>query len=190
MQKRFFIFLFMLVNLTYLPVQAAALDGVNFPDSVQLGGKELLLNGLGTRKATMFKVKVYVMGLYLSEKRAGAKAIIQSDEPKRIIMQFVRDVEAKKIRDGWQAGFEKNALDAAALQTKIDQFNSAMDNMKSGDRIILDFTGEQVDVFVNDQQKTTITGSDFQRGLLSVWLGPKPPNKDLKQGILGSVNTN
>ena len=184
MQKQFFIIL-ILFNLICLPLQAASLDGVNFPESVQLGGKELVLNGLGTRKATMFKVKVYVMGLYLSEKRASAKSIMQSEEPKRIIMQFVRKVEAKKIRDGWQSGFEKNALDTAALQTRIDEFNNAMDNMNPGDRIILDFIGEQVDVFVNDQQKTSITGSDFQRGLLSIWLGPNPPNKDLKQGILG-----
>lgn len=185
MQKTFFMILVVLINLMCLPVQGAALDGVNFPDNVQVGGKGLLLNGLGTRKATMFKVKVYVMGLYLSEKRASAKAIMQSGEPKRIIIQLVRDAEAKKIRDGWQSGFEKNAPDTAALQMRIDQFNAAMGNMKAGDKIVLDFVGEQVNVYINEEQKTSIEGADFQQGLLSIWLGPKPPNKDLKQGILG-----
>jgi len=46
--------------------QAADLDGVTLPDTMQLDGSELVLNGMGTRKATMFKVKVYVMGLYLT----------------------------------------------------------------------------------------------------------------------------
>ncbi len=166
-------------------VTAATHDGVSMPDSVDVGGTKLVLNGMGTRKATMFKVKVYVMGLYLAEKRGSAKAIMQSEGPKRIVMQFVRDVGAEKIRDGWQKGFEKNAPDAAALQAKIDQFNAAMVDMKKGDTIQLDFIGNRVDVIINGAKKTSIEGMDFQRALLSIWLGPHPPNKALKAGILG-----
>jgi hypothetical protein len=30
-----------------------------------------------------------------------------------------------------------------------------------------------------------IEGEEFQRALLSVWLGPAPPNAELKKGIVG-----
>jgi hypothetical protein len=41
---------------------------VNVPDSAKAGAADLVLNGLGIRKATFLNVKVYVAGLYLSEK--------------------------------------------------------------------------------------------------------------------------
>ena len=185
MHKKLSFIVFILLALVTAPLVAATVDGVTLPDNVELNGTKLVLNGMGTRKATMFKVKVYVMGLYLTEKRDGAKAIMQSESPKRIVMQFVRDVGAKKIRDGWLKGFEKNAPDAAALQGKIDQFNAAMGDMKKGDAIQLDFADSRVDVVINDTKKATIEGTDFQRALLSIWLGPHPPNKTLKAGILG-----
>lgn len=185
MQKSGITFLFILSCLFCLSVQAASLDKVKFPDTIQLEGNDLTLNGMGTRKATMLKVKVYVMGLYLDEKRQDAKAILQSTSPKQILMQFVRDVDAEKIRKGWQKGFENNVSDVSLIQNGIDQFNTAMTDMKVGDKIALNFIGERVDVMINDQNQVSIEGADFQHGLLSIWLGPKPPNKDLKKGILG-----
>jgi hypothetical protein len=38
---------------------------------------------------------------------------------------------------------------------------------------------------INDKDKLTIANPAFAPVLFSVWLGPKPPNADLKKGILG-----
>lgn len=38
---------------------------------------------------------------------------------------------------------------------------------------------------VNGTPTGTIEGAEFRRALMSVWLGKKPPNKGLKEGILG-----
>jgi hypothetical protein len=38
---------------------------------------------------------------------------------------------------------------------------------------------------INGTQKLTIAGPAFGPVLFSVWLGPKPPNADLKKGMLG-----
>jgi hypothetical protein len=45
---------------------AGTLADVTLPDTVQVGGRTLVLNGLGLRKK--FVVKVYVAGLYLEQK--------------------------------------------------------------------------------------------------------------------------
>ena len=37
----------------------------------------------------------------------------------------------------------------------------------------------------NGSDLGTIEGSDFARGMLAVFLGPKPPNAGLKEGMLG-----
>jgi hypothetical protein len=42
-----------------------------------------------------------------------------------------------------------------------------------------------VTVDMNGAAGSPIQGPDFAMALLSVWLGPKPPNADLKAGLLG-----
>jgi hypothetical protein len=39
---------------------------------------------------------------------------------------------------------------------------------------------------VKGQLKGTIPGADFMRGLWSVYLGPNPPTKALKSGMMGA----
>ena len=61
-------------------LRAATLAGVTLPDSTQVAGKTLVLNGVGLR--TKFVVKVYVAGLYLEQKSSDPNAILKSDSPK------------------------------------------------------------------------------------------------------------
>ena len=49
----------------------------------------------------------------------------------------------------------------------------------------LDFAGDKVDVSVKGAAAASISGNDFQQALLSIWLGKKPPNPELKEGLLG-----
>ncbi len=170
---------------TLSPVHAATLGGVNMPDQKTVNGKTLVLNGLGMRTATFLKVKVYVVGLYLESKSNDAKAIIESDQAKRIEMHFVHDVSAKKLRDGWSDAFESNYQNVAGIKDEISKFNASMRDVKSGDSIVLNFSGDMVDVLVNATKIDSIKSNAFQQAALSIWLGPKPPNKDLKAGILG-----
>ena len=48
-------------------VNAAELAGVTLPDTQQVAGKTLVLNGMGIR--TKYIVKIYVGGLYLERNR-------------------------------------------------------------------------------------------------------------------------
>jgi hypothetical protein len=167
------------------PVHAASLGGVDMPDKTTVDGKPLVLNGLGVRTATMLKVKVYVIGLYLESRSSDAKAIIGSDQTKRIAMHFVHDVTAKELREGWSEGFEGNYKDVASIKEEISQFNASMRDVKSGDTIVLNFSGDTVTVTINDSKIDSVRGNAFQEAALSIWLGPKPPNKELKVGIVG-----
>src|SRR5690242_20244220 len=68
--------------------------GISFPDQAQVGGTALTLNGLGLRQATMLKVSVYVAALYVAKTSSDPAAIVASNSPKELILQFVRDVSA------------------------------------------------------------------------------------------------
>jgi hypothetical protein len=170
---------------TISAANAATLAGVDFADQATVAGKTLVLNGLGVRTATVLRVKVYVMGLYLERKSDDPRSIIESSGNKRVTLHFVHEVSADKLRSGWSEGFQNNNGDLTDIKAEIEKFNASMRDVVSGDSLVLDFSDDSVDVMVNDTRIDSVTGEAFQRALLSIWLGPEPPNDALKQGILG-----
>ena len=161
--------------------------GINFPDQAQVEGHALVLNGLGLRQATIFRVNVYVAALYVAAKSSEPKDILGSSAPIALILQFVRDVGARDIAKGWEEGFAKNAeAQLPALSERIATLKSWMADVKTGQRltfVVAPGTGVQVNV--NEAAKGTIKGDDFAKAFLSIWLGPDPPNPELKTGLLG-----
>lgn len=165
---------------------AGELAGVTLPDSETVAGRRLALNGLGLREATFLRVDVYVAGLYLEERSSDPASILASRQVKRIVLHFVRSVARSDLSKAWTEGIEKNAPDPAAVREGLRLLNEAMTDVASGDRIVLtEYPGEGVVVSVKGKETGPIGGDAFARALWSVWLGPKPPNADLREGLLG-----
>ncbi|NJN40666.1 MAG: hypothetical protein HC807_07365 [Gammaproteobacteria bacterium] len=163
--------------------------GVTFPDQAQVDGAALKLNGLGLRQATMFKVNVYVAALYVAQTSTDAAAILKSNAPMQLVLQFVRDVGRSDLVKGWDEGFENNARgELPALKERIEAFKGMMADMKTGEQLRFAHrpgAGTQVDV--KGAARGTVAGDDFARALFAIWLGPNPPNADLKAGLLGGA---
>jgi Chalcone isomerase-like len=164
-------------------------QGVNFPDEVQVDGTTLALNGLGLRLATMLKVKVYVAALYVAKTSGDPNALLASTAPSELVLQFVRDVDASDLTKAWIEGFEKSAKNQLpALKDRIATLNGWMADMKTGQRLtFVAKPGAGVEVNVNGAVKGTIKGDDFAKSLLAIWLGPDPPNPEIKSGLLGGA---
>ncbi len=161
--------------------------GVGFPDRVQVDGAGLVLNGLGVRRATILAVKVYVAGLYVRRVSGDAAVLMAEAGPSRLVLHFVRDVGAGRMREAWSEGFARSA-GAAAMGDRIATLNSWMTDMKDGQEIAFDFlAGGGVRVTVAGAVRGTVPGADFSRALLGIWLGPAPPNPALKAGLLGGA---
>lgn len=162
-------------------------DGISYPDEITVGGTPLVLNGIGTREATVFNVNVYVAALYVENPSASGSAIYNSNETRRLILHFVRGVGMDDITNAWQEGFEKNAANrVSSLQGDIDTLNSWMEEMDDGDRMMFTYVPETgLEVSVKGIVKGTIPGEDFASAFFSIWLGPNPPNSGLKEGLLG-----
>jgi len=174
---------FVLASMLDLP--AATLAGVTLPDTAQVGGKTLVLNGLGIR--TKYVVKVYVAGLYLEQKSSDPNAIIKADAPKQIVMKFVHGASKSQMTDAFDESFKDNTPDAEkTMKADIDRLLGALDPVKVGDEMVFTYVpGTGTTLAINGKEKVTIAGSAFGPVLFSVWLGPKPPNADLKKGMLG-----
>ncbi|HUI83011.1 MAG TPA: chalcone isomerase family protein [Candidatus Binatia bacterium] len=173
------------VAASILNLNASSLAGVTLPDTAQVGNTTLLLNGLGLR--TKFMVKVYVAGLYLEQKSSDPSVILKSDTPKRIVMHFLHGVSKNQMADAFQESFNNNAPDASkTMKADIDRLLGALEPLKEGDQMVFTYVpGTGTTLAIKGQEKLTIAGPAFAPVLFSVWLGPKPPNADLKKGLLG-----
>ena len=163
--------------------------GVKFPEQAQVDGSTLTLNGVGVRQATMLKVIVYVAALYVAKSSSDPNAILGSDSPYELVIQFMRDVGASDVSNGWDQGFAKNAKgQLPALKERIATLNGWMADLKTGQRLLFIFRpGAGVQVDVNGTVKGTIKGDDFGKAFLSIVLGADPPNPELKAGLLGGA---
>jgi hypothetical protein len=169
------------------PAFSAECIGVTAPDSVKVGSSDLVLNGMGIRKATVLQVKVYVGSLYLPKKSKDASQILGTDQPWQLVLHFVRDVDVSDIRDALEEGFTKAAGNKlAALGPRIETLKASRIDVKEGQ--YLSFTNDPtkgVAVDVNGAGGPTIQGSEFSLALLAIWIGAEPRDVGLKAGLLG-----
>ncbi len=165
---------------------AAACRGVEFPDTVDVDGHVLALNGLGLRLATVLNVKVYVAALYVTDPSRDASRVLAAGAPKRLELHFLRDVDADNLNASWDEGFARNALARLpGLRTQVTQLKGWMSDMRAGERLVLTQTSGGIAVDVAGTSRGSIEGEEFAAALFSLWLGPRPPNPELKAGLLG-----
>jgi hypothetical protein len=171
------------------PVLAASRAGVTLPDTVQVDGKTLLLNGLGLREATFLKIDVYVAGLYV-EKKSADPAALMGPGPKQLRMHFVRGVGSADLVKNWQEGIARNVKGAAAdaVKERFERVYAVMADVAEGDEMVLTEIPEKgVTLSIKGKDLVTIPGDDFAKALWSIWLGT-PPNPELKEGLLGKLD--
>jgi hypothetical protein len=91
------------------------------------------------------------------------------------------------MADAFNDSFKDNSPDAVkTMKADIDRLLDALEPVKPGDEMVFTYVpGTGTTFAINGKEKLTITGPAFGPVLFSVWLGPKPPNADLKKGMLG-----
>lgn len=162
-------------------------DGVSFPEHIQADGQTLTLNGLGLRKATFLRIKVYVGALYVAHPTADASAILRSPDPVEIDLAFVFHATAGQLRDAWEEGFQRSAPgEMRQLRSRITELENRMTGLRSGQRAqFLRIPGVGIRFSLDGAVQGTIRGDDFATAFLGIWLGASPPSPQLRAGLLG-----
>ncbi len=169
------------------PASAKELKGVTMPDQLDVAGRTLKLNGMGLRLALFIKLKVYVGGLYLEKPSKNADAILASSQIKHVEMQFLRDVSAEKMVQAWNDSLETNCKsDCESLRPQLFKLTGAMFDVKEGDTMSFTFLPDAVVLSIKGQKKARLEGAALSKVLLMTWLGPNPPNDEIKEGMLGN----
>ena len=182
---------FFILALAAFAASAAELAGVKLEDNTQVESRELVLNGAGLRKR-LACVNVYVIGLYLPEKKSDAAAVLQLAGPKRAAIHMLRDVGAEQFTEALVEGLRANHSEAEykALEPRVKELAdifAEIKEAKKGMTIALDWTGAATRLVVDGKAAgKPIAGEDFYRALLRIWLGDKPVQNDLKKALLGA----
>lgn len=175
-----------------LSAAAADIAGIKLPENAVLApnGTPLVLNGAGLRSS--FMIKVYVIGLYLEEKKQTAEQVLALKGGKRIEIVLLRTASAQQLTDGLIDVMMQNSSEAelVPLKSSIEEFRALLLSLKEvpkGTVFQIDYTPEQgTHLVVNGQARgKPIMGSQFHMAVLRIWLGNKPRQPDLKDAMLG-----
>ena len=75
------------------------------------------------------------------------------------------------------------------MKTELRQFDdifTAMGELNEGDVVQFDYQPDLgTSVMINGSLRGTISGAEFYRALLRIWLGSNPTQEKLKQKLLG-----
>ena len=173
---------------------ALALDigHTRLPEKLRLApeGTELQLNGAGLR--SRFLLEVYVIGLYLPEKRNSDAEVLAHAGGKRIRIVMLRDVTPKQMTDSLLGVMLKNndKTELAAIQSGVDQFRVmllALNAVPKGTVFDIDYSPKGGTRLAVDgiPRGRPIAGEPFYRAVLRIWIGDKPEQPALKQALLG-----
>jgi hypothetical protein len=122
---------------------AATLAGASLPDSYKVDGQTLVLNGIGLRTLTIFDIRAYIAGLYLTRPSHDAEQIFKSSGPKVIILRFLRDASKERVEKQYRAGEEENCGAggcAPSDQADFERLVAAAPAVNAGDTSTYVFT--------------------------------------------------
>ncbi|MCC2624417.1 MAG: hypothetical protein K0R14_290 [Burkholderiales bacterium] len=164
-------------------------ENVNYPGTITVNGKTLVLNGAGLR--TKIIVDVYTLGLYVPQKSNSADTLLKMQGPKLVEIHMLRDVEAKTFINALKEGLADNDRDSkvlAQIKPQVDQLVDLMNttDLKKGDVVKFAFAPVKgTNISINGTNKGTISGGDvFYNAILSIWIGSAPVDRVLKSKIV------
>ena len=162
---------------------------VMLPNTIKVGGSDLVLNGGGIRKKA-FVLELYSGGLYLESKSKDAQGIIDAD--KNMAMKLVitssfvsSDAMKEAVNDGFDASMRG---DTSSLDSEIQKFIGFFSE-EIVEKDVFDITyqsGRGVVCYKNGKELGVIPGMAFKKALFGIWLGKVPADKKLKKGMLGN----
>jgi hypothetical protein len=173
---------------------AAAVDvaGVKYQESLNVGGKELMLNGAGVR--TKFIIKVYAAGLYLQSKESTTEGVMKAEGPRRIRLVMLRDVSSDDFGSAFMSGLNANVSkdDKAKIVGQISKYGemfASIDGLKKGDTLDTDYIpGVGAQSYLNGKKiGTALPDIIFYNSVLRIWLGDKPADSTLKTRLLATA---
>jgi hypothetical protein len=165
-------------------------DGITLSRTIEFEGKNLQLNGFGSR--TKMWTEVYLQALYLSTLSDDAKEIINSDTAMAIRLQITSSlVTSKKLSKSLQKGIVKSVGEenVPKYNTQLELLEKLLNRedtqVNDGFNLIYSPTDKSIWVYKNNVLEGKIPGLEFKKAFFGIWLSDNPVDAELKDALLG-----
>ena len=177
-----------LLSLSTAPVHGDTVrsQGVDIPRHAEVDGEPVVLFGHGVaRYARIFRV--YVAALYGPDDTA-PEDLLTSDVPRRLAITYLRDVGADDIRKATQVVLEEqfDEDEMAELADRFEELNALYADVSDGDQYVYEYRpdGEESRLYFNGELQGSVSGADFARAYLGIWLGENALSDSLRRDLL------
>lgn len=167
-------------------------EGLALPRRIELHGATLVLNGAGIRAVAW--LKGYVAALYLVEPAATAADAVAVAGPKRIRMHMLQDAPAAEFVKAVRKGVTRNVPpdELPRLEDRLRAFEAIVDGIgqvRRGDIVDLDLDPPNgLRLLHNGKPRgEPVRGGDFYAALLLSFVGQRPYDRKLRDGMLGAL---
>ncbi|OSS41534.1 putative periplasmic protein [Desulfurella amilsii] len=181
--------LLVMLGVLFLSKSALAVnvEGINVKNTLLVNSKQLQLNGYGIRHYSFLGIKIYIGALYTQEKVHSTEQLLSSKQDKAIVMYFLYpNVSKNKIVGAFKEGFRDNFSSILGTNEEKSFLELFKHSAKKGDSIeIALLENGNTQVYENNSLIGQIQSPELQKAILMVYFGPKPPDKSMKEGMLG-----
>lgn len=167
--------------------KSATIEGVEFPDAIQLAtdpDRRLRLHGLGLlRYRVVFRG--YVAALYLPEGISGDRAL--TDVPRRLELSYFWSIGAEDFAEAANQILARDldATELEALRPRLEALHRSYRDVSPNDRYALTYLPDVgTELRLNEELLVTIPGEDFARAYFGIWLGERPLDEGLRRDLL------
>ncbi len=165
--------------------------GVTMPDTVQVDGTTLRLNGIGMRTFTVLNIRGYAGALYLPTRTSDAGTALSEPGPKELVLEFARGADQKQVHDLYMQSSTAYCAHHACSDADRAGFAQLLGTVQAvhpGDRTSFVMREAGVDVLFNDRHLATVAIPGFGRVILDSDIGATPPSAQLRDGLLGRAD--
>jgi hypothetical protein len=160
------------------PAGSAEIEGVVFPERLNVGEQSLTLQGCGAREAFLFDL--YVAALYLPHAGLSRTAILDSGTAKAVQLNILYDDLPDDVPESWA-----DPLDQMVREDLENTIREVYEKFESGDAVSIEYTPQTgTKLIVNGQTRREMAGDSILRPLLRLWIGENAVSSNLRRLML------
>ena len=180
------------LGLPATPALRAAPAAERFPVEITVAETPLVRNGVGLCEWGIFEINLYHAALWVEVPCSDPGKILAADAMKRIELEFCRKLSRKQMRKAYRTSFDANTTEEERKthEKSIATFLETIDAVKKGERLTMTHLPGK-GLVIEDGTRTIgpLGGDAFARLLFRLYLGEKPPTKQLRRQLLGDHPT-
>ena len=180
----------LLCGLLGMPADAANVGGREFPERINVPG---VGNNLRLSGAAVFDrnyVPFYAAALYLPVSVRSTDQLLSGMAPYRVtIVWQIPALGADRVAEYWLKAFTEaaGADRLPRIRNQVERFLDLFGEAKHGQTILFDYIPDAgMRIFVDDKPVGQLAGVEFNKVLLSIWLGERSPS-EFRTALLAGV---